>query len=253
LRNGPGLPSGSHPLPSRPGSAGPANLRPVMRVLVVEDEVKLAALIRAGLEAEGFDVETCHEGDRGTALARSGRFDAVVLDVMMPGRDGLSILRRLRAEHHDVPVILVTARADPSERVEGLDLGADDYLPKPFAMGELVARLRAVLRRRSGLGSSVLVFADLAMNVATREVRRGDQVIALTPREFSLLETLLRAPGRVITRVEICEHVWRHPFDTDTNVVEVAIQRLRRKIDEPFPTRLIQTVRGAGYALQADP
>lgn len=223
-----------------------------MRVLVVEDEVKLAALTRSGLEAEGFDVETVHDGDRATELAASGRFDAVVLDVMLPGRDGLSILRQLRAEHHEVPVILLTARAAPVERVEGLNLGADDYLPKPFAMGELVARLRAVLRRRTGAGSSVLTFADLSMNLATREVRRGDQDIPLSPREFSLLEALLRKPGRVVTRVEICEHVWRHHFDSETNVVEVAVQRLRRKVDEPFPRRLIQTVRGAGYAIQGD-
>lgn len=223
-----------------------------MRVLVVEDEVKLAALTRAGLEAEGFDVETVHDGNRAGELAASGRFAAVVLDVMLPGRDGLSILRKLRAEHHEVPVILLTARVDPVERVEGLNLGADDYLPKPFAMGELIARLRAVLRRRTGADPALLQFADLSMNLATREVRRAGQTITLSPREFSLLEALLRQPGRVITRVEICEHVWRHQFDAGTNVVEVAIQRLRRKVDEPFPTALIQTVRGAGYAIQGE-
>jgi DNA-binding response OmpR family regulator len=169
---------------------------------------------------------------------------------MLPGRDGLSILRRLRTAHHDVPVILLTARADATERVEGLNLGADDYIPKPFAMAELVARLNAVLRRRRGKDSTVLACADLALNLVTREVRRGDTPITLTPREFSLLEALLRVPGRVLTRVEICERVWRHSFDADTNVVDVAIQRLRHKVDEPFTPRLIQTVRGAGYCIE---
>lgn len=223
-----------------------------MCVLVVEDETKVAAFLRAGLEEEGFAVESCADGHLGAELAASGRFAAVVLDIMLPGRDGLSILRRLRAEHHDVPVILLTARGDARERIEGLNLGADDYLPKPFAMGELVARLRAVLRRRTGQGLNVLTYADVTVNLATREVRRADQVITLTPREFSLLEALLRSPGRVVTRVEIIEQVWRHQFDSETNVVEVAIQRLRRKLDDPFPRKLIQTVRGVGYALQAD-
>ena len=223
-----------------------------MCVLVVEDETKVAAFLRAGLEEEGFAVESCADGHRGAELAASGRFAAVVLDIMLPGRDGLSILRRLRADHHDVPVILLTARGDARERIEGLNLGADDYLPKPFAMGELVARLRAVLRRRTGQGLNVLTYADVTVNLATREVRRADQVITLTPREFSLLEALLRSPGRVVTRVEIIEQVWRHQFDSETNVVEVAIQRLRRKLDDPFPRKLIQTVRGVGYALQAD-
>jgi DNA-binding response OmpR family regulator len=232
-------------------ASGPGYDVAVMRVLVVEDEMKVATLIRAGLEEREFSVELCADGKKANDLAASGRFDAVVLDVMLPGRDGLSILRNLRAAHHEVPVILLTARADATERVEGLNLGADDYLPKPFAMGELVARLRAVLRRRRGTDATVLTCADLTANLVTREVRRGTTTITLTPREFALLEALMRSPGRVITRVEICEQVWRHQFDADTNVVDVAIQRLRRKIDDPFPRRLIQTVRGAGYSIEA--
>ncbi len=221
-----------------------------MLILVVEDEPKVAAFVRAGLEEQGYVVTVLHRGDE--ALARLGGevFDAVLLDIMLPGRDGLSLLRKLRAEGNNVPVILLTARGDLEERVEGLNLGADDYLAKPFAMSELLARLRAVVRRRTGEGSTVLAMADLAMNVATREVQRAGQVIALTPREFALLECLLRASGRLVTRTEIIQQVWGYSFDPGTNVVDVAVQRLRRKIDDGFPTPLIQTERGVGYQLK---
>lgn len=221
-----------------------------MRILVVEDERKLAAFLCAGLEEQGNVVSVCHHGD--DALARLGQeaYDVVLLDIMLPGRDGLSILRRLRAQGNNVPVILLTARGDVTERVEGLDLGADDYLAKPFAMPELVARVRAVVRRRTGVGSTLLVEADLTMNVATREVRRAGRTIALTPREFSLLECLLRASGRMVTRTEIIQQVWGYSFDPGTNVLDVAVQRLRRKIDDGFPMPLIQTERGVGYQLK---
>jgi two-component system copper resistance phosphate regulon response regulator CusR len=225
-----------------------------MRILVVEDEKKVAAFLEAGLQEQGFAVDCCHDGDHALALAGSRPYDALVLDIMIPGRDGLSVLRRLRTDKNSVPVILLTARSDVSERIEGLETGADDYLTKPFSMQELVARLRAVLRRRDGGGGLVIqTCGDLSLNPSSREVKRGTQRIELTPREFALLEVLLRNPGRAVTRVEISQAVWSQQFDSGTNVVDVAIQRLRRKIDDPFPTKLIQTVRGLGYSLQATP
>jgi len=223
-----------------------------MRVLVVEDERKVAALIKAGLEENGFDVVACFDGDTATRLASTEGYDALIMDIMLPGRDGLSVLRKLRAEHHAVPVILLTARGDTDERVEGLNLGADDYLPKPFSMSELVARLHAVLRRRTGVGLTIQSFSDLTLNLTAREVKRNGQRIELTPREFSLLECLMRTPGKVVTRVEMCQNVWGYQFDPGSNFVDVAIQRLRRKIDDPFTPRLIQTIRGVGYALQIE-
>jgi two-component system, OmpR family, response regulator len=223
-----------------------------MRILVVEDEKKVAAFIRAGLEEHGFAVEVCHDGDTAALLATTQPFDALIMDIMLPGRDGLSVLRKLRDERHPVPVLLLTARGDLSERVEGLNLGADDYLAKPFSMTELVARLNAVLRRRSGHGLTVQTCGDLSLNLVTREVRRSDARIELTPREFALLECLLREPGKVVTRVEISQCVWGHQFDPGTNFVDVAIQRLRRKIDDAFARKLIQTVRGVGYSIEAD-
>lgn len=223
-----------------------------MRILVVEDERKVAALVRAGLEERGFHVEVCHDGDTATVRATSEPFDALVMDIMLPGRDGLSILRKLREARNDVPVLVLTARGDLDERVEGLNLGADDYLPKPFSITELIARLNAILRRRSGVGLSVQTYADLTVNHASREARRGDKRIDLTAREFALLECLLRTPGKVVSRVELSQNVWGHQFDAGTNFVDVAIQRLRRKLDDPFPQKLIQTYRGVGYALQTD-
>ena len=224
-----------------------------MRVLVVEDEAKVAAMIKAGLEEHGFTTEVSRDGNLAIEVATSQTFDAIVLDVMLPGRDGLSVLRKLREAHHPVPVILLTARADLSERIEGLNLGADDYLPKPFSILELVARLRAVLRRRTGVGLTVQNFADLSIDLVSREVQRTGTKIELTPREFALLECLIRTPGKVVTRVEISQTVWGYQFDPGTNFVDVAIQRLRRKIDDPFKRKLIQTIRGVGYALQSDP
>lgn len=223
-----------------------------MRVLVAEDEPKVAALVKSGLEEQGLTVEVCDRGDLALQRARAEPFDALVLDIMLPGLDGLAVLRGLREHHSEVPVILLTARGSLEDRVEGLNLGADDYLAKPFSMTELLARLRAVWRRRTGAGMTVLTYADLTVNFASREVRRGGVSIDLTGREFELLECLLRTPGTTVTRVEISRSVWGYQFDPGTNFVDVAIQRLRRKLDDPFPRKLIQTVRGAGYALQSD-
>lgn len=225
---------------------------PAMHVLVVEDEKKVAALVSSGLAEQGFSAEVCHHGDEALALAAKS-YDAIVLDIMLPGRDGLSILRHLRAARNTVPVLLLTARGDVNERVEGLNLGADDYLAKPFSVEELIARLRSIWRRSSGEGLSLLACADLSLNLHTREATRGDRKIELTAREFALLEFLLRSPGRVLTRTQICEHVWNYHFDPGTNLVDVAVQRLRRKIDDGHPVKLLQTVRGVGYALKDAP
>ena len=222
-----------------------------MKVLVIEDEKKVASFIRKGLEAVGFIVDVSHHGNEGFLLATSRPYDAVVLDIMLPGKDGLSILRNLRDRKIALPVILLTARSELNERLEGLNLGADDYLTKPFHIEELIARLHVVNRRAAGASQSILTVADLTMNLLTRKVARGDQPIELTTREFSLLESLVRSPGRVLTRVEICERVWDYNFDPGTNLVEVYIQRLRKKIDEGVPLKLIETIRGVGYRVKA--
>ncbi len=218
-----------------------------MKVLVVEDDLKISSFIRRGLKERGFTVEVCGDGDEGLARATSAAYDAIVLDVMLPGRDGLSLLRELRRRKNAVPVILLTARSSPVERVEGLDLGADDYLTKPFYMDELIARLHAVVRRSSGEPMSVLRVADLTVDLISREVKRGEDEIELTAREFNLLQLLMRSPGRVQTRTQILEHVWGYDFDPQTNVVDVYIRRVRRKIDRGDSPSLIETVRGVGY------
>lgn len=223
-----------------------------MKVLIVEDEKKIASFVRKGLEAQGFVVEHALNGDDGYLLATTRPYDALVLDIMLPGRDGLSILRNLRERKIAVPVILLTARSELNERLEGLNLGADDYLTKPFHIEELIARLHAVTRRVAGTSQSILAVADLKMNLLTRKVTRGDHSIELTAREFSLLEHLMRSPGRVLTRVEICERVWDYNFDPGTNLVEVYIQRLRKKVDGDFPRKLIETIRSVGYRIKAD-
>jgi DNA-binding response OmpR family regulator len=223
-----------------------------VKILVVEDERKIAAFVRKGLEAHGFVVEVATRGDEGFQLATTRPYDAAILDIMLPGRDGLSILRSLRNRKIPLPVILLTARGELNERLEGLNLGADDYLTKPFHVEELIARLHAVTRRAAGQGQSILAVADLTMNLLTREVVRGGRPIELTTREFSLLEQLLRSPGRVLTRVEICERVWDYHFDPGTNLVDVYIQRIRKKVDEESPLKLIETIRGVGYRLLPD-
>lgn len=209
----------------------------------------MSALLRKGLQAQGFVVETSENGDEGYLLATTRAYDVLILDIMLPGRDGLSILRNLRERRMALPVILLTARGELNERLEGLNLGADDYLSKPFFIEELIARIQAVTRRVSGASQSILSVADLTMNLLTREVKRAGASIELTPREFALLEYLMRSPGRVLTRVQICEQVWDYHFDPDTNLVEVYLQRLRKKIDSSAPVKLLETVRGVGYRI----
>ena len=221
-----------------------------MRVLLAEDEKKVAQHIRAALREQGFTVDMFHRGDEALDAALGTPYDALVLDVMMPGRDGLSILRVLRERRVATPVLLVTARGEVSERVEGLMLGADDYLSKPFAMSELVARVVALARRGTSQGLTMLRVEDLTMNLLTREVSRGGAKIELPMREFALLAYLMRSPGRVLSRTQLIENVWEWHFDTGTNVVEVYIQRLRKKVDDGQGVKLIHTVRGVGYVLK---
>jgi two-component system OmpR family response regulator len=221
-----------------------------MKVLIIEDEKKIASFIRKGLEAAGFVLDVSHNGDEGFTLATTRPYDAIVLDIMLPGKDGLSILRQLRERKMAVPVILLTARNGLNERLEGLNLGADDYLAKPFFIEELIARLHAVTRRASGATQSLLQVEDLTVNLLTRAVTRGGRVIELTAREFALLESLMRSPGRVLTRAQICEQVWEYTFDPGTNLVEVYVQRLRKKVDEGAAVKLIETIRGVGYRIR---
>jgi DNA-binding response OmpR family regulator len=223
-----------------------------MRVLVVEDERRLASAVRVGLQAEGFAVDLAHNGPDGLHLAREGGYDAVVLDVMLPGLSGYKICERLRAEGNWVPILILSAKDGEYDQADGLDLGADDYLTKPFSYVVLAARLRALLRRGAAPRPAVLRAGDLSLDPASREVRRGDAGIELTPREFALLEYLLRRAGQVVPKAEILEHVWDAYDAAELNVVEVYAGYLRRKIDAPFGRAALQTVRGAGYRLATD-
>ncbi len=223
-----------------------------MKILLVEDEAKIADFARKGLEEAGFIVDHADNGDDGYDLATTGSYDAIVLDIMLPGRDGLSILRQLREKKNAVPVILLTARSELNERLDGLNQGADDYLTKPFYVEELIARIHAVARRSAGNELSILKIEDLSVNLITREVTRGEEQIELTTREFALLTYLMRSPGRVYSRTQIHEHVWNYGFEPGTNLVDVYIQRVRKKIGSNGKDSLIETVRGVGYRMKAD-
>ena len=224
-----------------------------MRVLVVEDEKKTASFIRKALQAEGFAVDVCHNGDDGLAAARGTPFDAIVLDIMLPGRDGLSVLRQLRERHSTTPVLLLSARGEVNERVEGLNAGADDYLPKPFVIAELVARVRALGRRGGESKSPVLRVADLTLDTVTHEAQRAGVSIELTAREYRLLEFLMRSAGRICGRMAILEKVWDYDFDPGSNIVVVYVRRLRDKIDSSFEIKLLHSVRGVGYVMKEGP
>ena len=224
-----------------------------MRVLVVEDEKKTASFVRNALQAEGFAVDVCHNGDDALAAIKVTPFDAVVLDIMLPGRDGLSVLSQLRERKNATPVLLLSARGEVNERVEGLNAGADDYLPKPFELAELVARVRALTRRGGDNKSTVLRVAELTLDTVTHQAQRGGVEIELTAREYRLLEFLMRETGRICGRMTIIEKVWDYDFDPGTNLVDVYIRRLREKIDAKFETKLLHTVRGTGYVLKEQP
>jgi DNA-binding response OmpR family regulator len=224
-----------------------------LRILVVEDERKVASFIRQGLEEEGHAVEVAGDGASALdlVLAEPG-YDLIVLDVMLPKRDGLDVLKTLRGRGVTAPVLILTARDAVADKVAGLDLGADDYLTKPFAFEELLARARALLRRGTDQRAAVLRLADLSLDPATREATRGARRIALTAREYSLLDYFMRNAGRLLTRPMIAEHVWGLDFDAESNIIDVYIGYLRRKIDAPGEARLLHTVRGSGYVLKAE-
>jgi len=223
-----------------------------MRLLVVEDEKKVASFIKKGLEEEGYAVDLAHDGESGLELALERVHDLIVLDVHLPKKNGLRVLQELRAEKVNTPVLLLTVRAAIEDKVLGLDSGADDYLTKPFAFEELVARVRALLRRRTEGDGAILRIADLTLDPARRLVQRGDEPIELTPREYSLLEYFMRNPGRVLPRTMIAERVWGYDFDPTTNVIDVYVNYLRKKIDAHREPKLIHTVRGVGYVLRAE-
>ena len=221
-----------------------------MRVLVVEDEKKTASFIRKALQEEGFAVDVSHNGAEALVLAAGTPFDAIVLDIMLPGRDGLSVLRHLREHQNRTPILLLSARGQVDERVEGLNAGADDYLPKPFARAELIARVRSMGRRGGESKSVVLRVADLLLDTVTRKAERRGVSFELTTREYRLLEYLMRSQGRICARMAIMEKVWDYDFDPGTNLVDVYIKRLREKLDDAFDHKLLHTVRGVGYMMK---
>jgi len=222
-----------------------------MRILVVEDEVRIADFISRGLSEQGYAVDVAYDGDEALGWADVAQFDVIILDVMLPGRSGIEVCRTMRQRGLRIPILMLTARDAVEDRVRGLDSGADDYLVKPFAFAELLARLRALIRREPAASGVVLQVDDLILDTTTREVSRQGRRIELTSKEVSLLEFLMRHTNQVLTRTMISEHVWNYDFDDATNVIDVHVRNLRKKIDDPFPIKLIQTVRGAGYRISA--
>ena len=220
-----------------------------MRILIVEDEQKAANYLKKGLTENGFSVDIANDGEDGLHLALTEEYSLIILDVMLPLRGGWSIIKELRAAGNDVPVIFLSARDEVHDRVHGLELGADDYLVKPYAFSELLARIRIILRRYPLQQSESMKLADLELDLIRHKARRGGRSLDLTVKEFQLLALMLRRHGEVLSRTTISEQVWGINFDTDTNVVDVAIRRLRKKVDDPFPVKLIQTIRGVGYVL----
>ncbi len=223
-----------------------------MRLLVVEDEKKVASFIKQGLEEEGYAVDVALDGEKGLEMALDRVHDLIILDISLPKRDGLQVLKKLRQQRVNIPVLLLTVRATIEDKILGLDAGADDYLTKPFAFQELVARVRALLRRRAEAEPALLQVADLILDPARRVVSRSGEKIELTAKEFALLEYFMRNPGRVLTRTLMIEHVWNYDFDTMTNIIDVYVAYLRKKIDSGREPKLIHTVRGVGYVLKAE-
>jgi two-component system OmpR family response regulator len=224
-----------------------------LRILLIEDDRKITSFVAKGLKDAGFAVEHESDGEAGLQRALMESFDVAVVDIMLPGRDGLSVIEELRRRKITLPVIVLSAKRSVDDRVRGLQSGSDDYLTKPFAFSELLARVQALIRRASGKPEpATLTYEDLSLNFLTREVARGERKIDLQPREFALLEYLMRNAGKVVSRTMIMEHVWDYNFDPQTNIVEARISRLRDKVDEGFDVRLIHTIRGAGYVLRKD-
>ncbi len=223
-----------------------------MRFLIVEDKAKLAALLARGLEREGLAVDTAGSGEDALWMAGSTEYDGIVLDVMLPGIDGYEACRRLRREQVWTPILMLTARDAIEDRIEGLDVGADDYLVKPFSFAELLARLRALVRRAPVERAPVLEVGELRLDPATRRVWQGDRELVLSGKEFALLETFMRRPDEVLTRLTLLEHAWDGAYENRSNVIDVYVRRLREKIDRPSGTQTLQTIRGAGYRLATD-
>jgi len=221
-----------------------------MRILIVEDEKKTSQYLKKGLSESGFVVDVAEDGEIGLALARTGDYDLLVLDVMLPGYDGWQIIHELRRRGHSTPALFLTARDTVQDRVKGLELGGDDYLVKPFAFSELLARVRSLLRRGPARQVERLHVGDLEVDLIRHKATRESKPLDLTPKEFALLSLFVRRSSEVLSRTLIAEQVWDMNFDSDTNVVDVAVRRLRRKVDDPFPVKLIHTVRGAGYVLE---
>lgn len=223
-----------------------------MKILVVEDEKKLAKFIQQGLLEEHYTVDVAHDGPQGESLAVTGEHDLLILDILLPKKDGIAVLRDLRTRGMTLPVLLLTAKDSTEDKVEGLDSGADDYLTKPFALEELLARVRSLLRRGQSDKPTVLRIGDLQLDTVAHKAKRSEKVIELTGKEYALLEYFMRNANRVLTRTTISEHIWNYNFDTGTNVVDVYINHLRSKIDDGFEPKLLQTVRGVGYMLKAE-
>ena len=221
-----------------------------MRILVVEDERKVASFIKNGLEEERYIVETASDGEMGLDMAINNHFDAIVLDVMLPKKDGFSVLKDIRAAGKSVPVLMLTARGTTEDRVTGLDLGADDYLAKPFHFEELAARLRSIMRRSSAEKTTKLVCADLSLDTIAHVGFRWNKEIELTTKEYALLEYLMRNKNRIVSRSMITQHVWKHNFDTESNIIDVYIKRLRSKIEKVGSPRILQSIRGVGYRMR---
>ena len=222
-----------------------------MRILVVEDEKKTAAFLAKGLREAGFDVDVAVDGEAGLAQARASKFDLLIVDIMLPHKDGWELVAELRRDGVRTPILFLTARDSVRDRVKGLELGADDYLVKPFAFAELLARMRSILRRAPLREAKHLRIADLEIDIQRHKATRSGVPLNLTPKEFLLLAHLVRSAGEVVSRAEISEQVWDIGFKTDTNVVDVVVRRLRAKVDDPFKTKLIDTIRGVGYVLKA--
>lgn len=221
-----------------------------MRILVIEDEKKTAAFLAKGLREAGFAVDVAHDGESGLERARANKFDLLIVDIMLPEKDGWEVVSELKADGVRTPILFLTARDSVRDRVKGLELGADDYLVKPFAFSELLARVRSVLRRSPQRDPEHLRIADLEIDMQRHRATRSGEPVNLTPKEFLLLAYLVRSAGDVVSRAEIAEQVWDIGFKTDTNVVDVVVRRLRSKVDDPFKTKLIQTIRGVGYVLK---
>ncbi len=223
-----------------------------MRILVIEDEKKVAKFIKRGLEEEQYTVDVAHDGDSGFHLAKSESYDLMIVDLMIPKKDGLSVIKELRAKKIPTPILILTAKSAIEDRVAGLDSGADDYLTKPFAFEELFARVRSLLRRGSAEKTPMLRIADLELDLVTHKAKRGDKVIELTAKEYGLLEYFMRNRNRVLSRVIISEHIWNYNFDTGTNIIDVYVNHLRQKVDNGFQKSLIHTVRGVGYIMKEE-